>query len=94
MSDTMNWFPEDITQIILWVVMAVALLGSYYNATMRLKLSYVLWLLTNGVLVWHNFCIGERQQCILYAVYSYTAILGVRNTFHQKGWLSRTVVEG
>ncbi|MDR1366819.1 MAG: hypothetical protein LBJ13_02855 [Puniceicoccales bacterium] len=93
MSGTMNWFPESLRQIILWVVMVIALLGSYYNATMRLKLSYVLWLFTNVVLVWHNFCIGEHQQCILYAVYLYTAIIGIRNTIYQKGWLSRTVIE-
>jgi hypothetical protein len=92
MSDTMNWFSESLTQIILWIVMIVALLGSYYNATMRLKLSYVLWLLTNGVLVWHNFRIGECQQCILYAVYLYTAIIGIKNTIHQKGWLSQTLI--
>ncbi|MDR1303111.1 MAG: hypothetical protein LBJ81_00640 [Puniceicoccales bacterium] len=85
----MGWFCENLTQILLWIVMVVALLGSYYNATMRLKLSYVLWLMTNAVLVWHNFCIGERQQCILYAVYLYTAALGIRNTIHQKGWLAR-----
>jgi hypothetical protein len=89
----MSWFREDLTQIILWIVMVVALWGSYFNATMRLKLSYVLWLLTNGVLVWHNFCIGERQQCILYAVYLYTAVIGIRNTIHQKGWLSRMSIE-
>jgi hypothetical protein len=68
--------------------MGIALMGSYYNATMRLKLSYALWLLTNAVLVWHNFHIGERQQCILYAVYLYTAIVGIKNTQRHKGWLT------
>jgi hypothetical protein len=85
----MNWFRENLTQIVLWIVMVVALLGAYYNATMRLKLSYMIWLVTDAALVWHNFCIGEWQQCILYVVYFCTVVLGIRNTIHQKGWLSR-----
>ncbi|MDR2200763.1 MAG: hypothetical protein LBN94_01455 [Puniceicoccales bacterium] len=87
MNNIANWFPESVTQLILWIVMVIALMGSYFNATMRMRLSYLLWLLTNTVLVWHNFCIGERQQCVLYAVYLYTAILGLRNTKHHKSWL-------
>ncbi|UPA28637.1 MAG: hypothetical protein LW808_001020 [Verrucomicrobiota bacterium] len=89
MNEVYYWFQEHI-QAVIWTFTAIALLGSYFNATTRFKLSYVLWLGSNFFFVWHNFRIGEVQQCVLYLVYLYTAILGLKNTYHQKGWFERS----
>jgi hypothetical protein len=40
-------------------------LRSSDSAIMSLKFGYGFWLLTNAVLVSHNFCLCEGQECIL-----------------------------
>jgi hypothetical protein len=89
----MNWLAEHGMQILLWGFTAIALMGSYYNATMRCKLSYALWFLSNFFFSWHNFCIGEIQQCVLYIFLLLTSIVGFRNTMRQKGWLLRASID-
>lgn len=84
-----GWLCTHGLQVTLWFFTIVALLGSYFNATMRCKLSYVLWLGSNVFFLWHNFRVGEVQQGVLFAFYLYTAILGIKNTYHQEGWLKR-----
>jgi multisubunit Na+/H+ antiporter MnhB subunit len=80
-------------QIVLWIFMGIALVGSYYNATMRCKLSYILWLFSNLFFVWHNLSIGEIQQGLMYGVYFILAIIGMKNSIHQKGWFRRASME-
>jgi hypothetical protein len=93
MSDIMNWLVENQSEIILWFFTVMALLGSYFNATMRWKLSYMIWFWSNFYFVWHNFAIGEKQQGTLFVFYLITAVLGIRSTIHQKGWLKRASID-
>ncbi|MDR2807240.1 MAG: hypothetical protein LBB11_03740 [Puniceicoccales bacterium] len=83
----MNWLTENLMEIVLWSCATLALVGSYYNATARYKLSYVLWLIIDLFFIWHNYRIGEKQQCALYVFYFIIAIIGLKNTIHHKGWL-------
>jgi hypothetical protein len=92
MSNVTNWLVGNQAQIVLWVFMIIALAGAYYNATMRCKLSYILWLFTNSFFVWHNFSIGEIQQGLMYGVYFFLAIVGTKNTIHQKALFSRASI--
>ncbi|MDR3317440.1 MAG: hypothetical protein LBS71_01390 [Puniceicoccales bacterium] len=92
MSGITNWLVENQVQISLWVFTWIALVGSYYNATMRCKLSYILWFVSNFFFLGHNFRIGEIQQGVLYTVLLITSVVGIKNTIHQKGWFSRSQV--
>ena len=80
------------SEIVLWLFTGIALLGSYFNATMRVKLSYFLWFVSNFFFLWHNFHVGELQQGILFAFYLFTSIVGIKNTYKQEGWLTRSSV--
>ena len=91
MSDVkiINEIKEMLPMLTTWFFMFVALAGAYFNATMRCKLSYVIWLLSNGFFVWHNFVIEEYAQCVMFGFYLIIAIIGVKNTIHQSGWLQK-----
>jgi hypothetical protein len=65
---------------------AIALLGSFYNATFRMKLSYTLWLISNVYLCIHNFTIGEYSQAFLFGAYLITTLVGIKNTYKDNGW--------
>jgi len=80
------------SEMMLWAFTIVALAGSYFNATMRVKLSYALWFTSNFFFLWHNFQVHELQQGVLFAFYLFTSIVGLKNTYKQKGWLTRTSV--
>jgi hypothetical protein len=41
------------------IFVGIAIAGSFYNATLRVKLSYVLWLISNFYICAHYFAIGE-----------------------------------
>jgi hypothetical protein len=68
---------------------AVALVGSFFNATLRMKLSYVLWLISNTYLCVHNFAIGEHAQSFLFGAYLITTFIGLRNTYKDPHWFRR-----
>jgi ABC-type glycerol-3-phosphate transport system permease component len=70
------------------VVVFSALLGAYYNATLRFKLSYVIWVMSNLYLMVRNFRINENAQATMYVVYLIINIIGLRNTIGHKGWLT------
>jgi hypothetical protein len=64
----------------------IALLGSFCNATLRMKLSYVLWLVSNVYLCVHNSIIGEYSQAFLFGAYLVTTFIGIRNTYKDPSW--------
>ena len=66
----------------------IALVGSVYNSMMRIKLSYVLYCISNVFFVVHNFRIGERSQAFMYVIYFVTAVIGLRNSIGD-GWFSK-----
>lgn len=67
----------------------IALIGSILNSMMRIKLSYVFWLVSNVYLSVHNFCIKEYAQAFLFSAYLITSIVGLRNSFKSGGWLDK-----
>ena len=71
------------------IFVGIALLGSFYNATLRMKLSYVLWMISNIYLCVHNFCIKEYSQAFLFGAYLITSAIGMKNTWHDKSWFGR-----
>jgi hypothetical protein len=73
---------------ICWIMVFSALLGAYYNATLRFKLSYVIWVTSNLYLMIHNFRIHESAQATMYVVYLVINIIGLKNTIGNKGWLT------
>ncbi|MDR2436383.1 MAG: hypothetical protein LBD33_03705 [Puniceicoccales bacterium] len=66
----------------------IALIGSVSNCMMRIKLSYVLYVVSNVFFVIHNFRIGERSQAFMYVVYFVTGVIGLRNSIGD-GWFSK-----
>ena len=72
----------DITPVFV----VIALLGSFYNATLRMKLSYMLWLVSNGYLCVHNFIIKEYSQSVLFGAYLITTAIGIKNTYKDRYW--------
>ena len=71
------------------VFVGIALLGSFYNATLRMKLSYVLWMISNVYLCTHNLLIKEYSQAFLLGAYLITSMIGMKNTWHDKDWFCR-----
>ncbi len=68
----------------------IALVGSICNSMMRIKLSYVFWLVSNVYLLVHNFLIHEYSQGFLFSAYLITSIVGLRNAFKSGGgWLDK-----
>ncbi|MDR0693505.1 MAG: hypothetical protein LBF49_02975 [Puniceicoccales bacterium] len=65
---------------------AIALMGSFYNATLRMKLSYTLWLISNVYLCIHNFIIKEYSQAFLFGAYLITTFVGIKNSYKDKDW--------
>lgn len=72
---------------VCWIAVFSALLGAYYNATLRFKLSYVIWVASNCYLMIHNFQIHESAQATMYIVYLVINIIGLKNTIGDQGWL-------
>jgi hypothetical protein len=58
----------------------LSLVGSFYNATLRIRLSYVIYLVSNVYFCIHNIAIGERAQTVLFGTYTLTALIGLYNT--------------
>jgi hypothetical protein len=75
--------------MVVVVFVIIALLGSICNATMRVKLSYVLWLVSNVFLACYNFCIREYSQAFLFGAYLITSMIGLKNSIGDEGWFSR-----
>jgi hypothetical protein len=71
------------------VFVVIALIGSILNAMMRIKLSYVFWLVSNVFLVAHNLRIGEHSQAFLFGAYLITSIIGLKNSIGDNGWFSK-----
>lgn len=88
-TEIVNEASTNWNVIVTWIMTFFALLGAYYNATMRCKLSYAIWLLTNGYFVWHNYVISEYPQCVMFSFYLIIAIIGIKNTIKQPGWLTK-----
>jgi hypothetical protein len=78
----------EIIEILTWVSVGIALFGSYLNATLRLKLCYILWLFSNGFLLIHNINIKEYAQATMYVVYCIITLIGIKNTIKDTSWLS------
>jgi hypothetical protein len=72
----------------VFVFVIIALTGSVCNSMMRIKLSYMLWLVSNMFFVVYNFHIGERSQAFMYSVYIITGIVGLKNSIGD-GWFSK-----
>ncbi|MDR2377565.1 MAG: hypothetical protein LBD54_02315 [Puniceicoccales bacterium] len=68
-----------------WVAVVWSLIGSYFNATMRIKLSYIIWLPSNIYLVIYNIRIGQSAQGVLFSFYLFFNLIGLKNTFGSKG---------
>ncbi|MDR3144296.1 MAG: hypothetical protein LBT64_02220 [Puniceicoccales bacterium] len=64
----------------------ISLVGSLCNATLRIKLSYVLWLISNVFLCAHNIYIGEHSQAFMFAVNLMISIVGIKNTHSDPFW--------
>lgn len=82
-------FDELRGMTLVSIFVAIALLGSFYNATLRMKLSYVLWMGSNVCLCIHNFLIKEYSQAFLFGAYLITSIIGIKNTWYDKSWFGR-----
>jgi len=67
-----------------WIFVLLSLAGSYCNATLRLKSSYVIWLPSNIYLMIYNIRIGESAQGLLFTAYLFFNLIGLRNTFRGK----------
>jgi nicotinamide riboside transporter PnuC len=72
----------------VFAFVVIALIGSVSNSMMRIKLSYVLWIVSNVFFVIHNFRIGEHSQAFMYAIYLVTGVTGLRNSIGD-GWFSK-----
>ncbi|MDR2735581.1 MAG: hypothetical protein LBB20_01935 [Puniceicoccales bacterium] len=78
----------EIVKILTWISVIISLWGSYLNATLRLKLCYVLWLFSNIFLLIHNALIKEYAQATMYTIYLMITFIGIKNTIKDEGWLS------
>ncbi|MDR1433524.1 MAG: hypothetical protein LBI61_04310 [Puniceicoccales bacterium] len=72
--------------ILVCISVGISLVGSFYNATLRLKLSYVLWLISNVCLCAHNFAIGEYAQAFMFGALLIMTFIGLRSTIRDKYW--------
>jgi hypothetical protein len=75
-----------LAEIWTWIFVAMALAGSFYNATLRVKLSYVLWLISNVYLCAYNASIGQYSQAFMFGAYLVTTFIGIKNTYKDKYW--------
>lgn len=75
--------------VLPWIFVAVSVVGSYYNSTLRLKLSYTLWFLSNMYFVAHNFLIGEYAQAFLFVMNFVLSCIGLKNYFRSQGWFDK-----
>lgn len=71
------------------IFVVVALIGSFCNATMRIKLSYLFWFISNIYLSLHNFYIEEYSQAFMFSAYLLMSIIGLKNCFKHGGWLDK-----
>ncbi len=62
--------------MIMWVVTAVAILGTILNVK-KIPMGFTLWIITNVFYVVHNIQIGQKQQALLFAVYLGLAVWGL-----------------
>lgn len=65
-------------EILTYVMMVIALVGSYLNAKQRRE-GFLLWMITNGFWIIHNLTVSEYAQAILYAANMVIAIMGFIN---------------
>lgn len=68
----------EFIEILTYVMMVIALLGSYLNAKRRRE-GFLLWMLTNGFWIIHNLSVAEYAQAILYSANMVIAIMGFVN---------------
>ncbi|MDR0351247.1 MAG: hypothetical protein LBH49_01175 [Puniceicoccales bacterium] len=78
----------EVIEILTWISVVISLIGAYLNATLRLKLCYLLWLFSNGFLFIRNINIKEYAQATMYAVYLVITFIGIKNTIKNPGWLN------
>jgi hypothetical protein len=74
------------TDVLVVFFVGVAIAGSFYNATLRIKLSYAMWLASNTFLCAYNLFIGEYAQGLLFGVNLITTLVGIKNTYGDKYW--------
>ena len=61
--------------LVIWIITAIALTGTYLNATGD-KRGFVLWMVSNtGLSLW-NLSIGEYAQATLFLCYLILAVYG------------------
>ena len=65
----------ELTEMLTYVMMVIALIGSYLNAKQRRE-GFLLWMLTNGFWIIHNLTVSEFAQAILYSANMVIAIMG------------------
>lgn len=68
----------ELVEILTYVMMVIALVGSYLNAKQRRE-GFLLWMITNGFWIIHNLTVSEYAQSILYAANMVIAIMGFIN---------------
>lgn len=68
----------ELTEILTYVMMVIALIGSYLNAKQHRE-GFLLWMLTNGFWIIHNLTVSEYAQAILYMANMVIAIMGFIN---------------
>ena len=68
----------ELVEILTYVMMVIALFGSYLNAKQRRE-GYLLWMLTNGFWIIHNLAVSEFAQAILYLANMVISIMGFVN---------------
>lgn len=68
----------ELVEILTYVMMVIALVGSYLNAKQRRE-GFLLWMITNGFWIIHNLAVSEIAQAILYAANMVIAIMGFIN---------------
>jgi len=68
-------------ETLLFISTITALMGAYLNSNGN-YLGFYLWLVSNSIFSYHNFCIAEYSQCALFSVYFLISINGIRN--HEK----------
>ena len=67
-----------MTEFIYWIVTFIAIYGTYLNSKQDKK-GFYFWLVSNSAFCAINFCNGMIAQGFLFAVYTYLAIMGLKN---------------
>lgn len=56
---------------------AAAILGATFVSLGMSGPANLVWSISNPALVWHNYQAGQKEQAIMFSVFSFLAIFGV-----------------